>query len=146
MDDLIERYPREENPVDTPSRRSRKSNPFSRKSVENKSGWVHERLQAARRQYLQNGSRNFQRHIEALERKQHRSYRTAAQADFPRGEVPPCMLPPKTRKMLATLAAKAEGEVKDKATKSSRRTSLEKLSHRLLGMACSTPKTFKGLW
>ncbi|KAI5897936.1 uncharacterized protein SCHCODRAFT_02684211 [Schizophyllum commune H4-8] len=147
MDEIIKRnYTTADTPV-SQSLPPRKDNPLLAPPAENRRLRFQERREAARRGYCQAERREYQRQAELLERQQRRSRRCGTWDDLPHAEIPPCMLPERTRKMLATMAAETRKVALEKKTSSerlSRRCHLTEVGPRLLSAACSAPRIVRG--
>ncbi|KAL1752046.1 hypothetical protein FB107DRAFT_293454 [Schizophyllum commune] len=147
MDEIIKRnYSTAETPV-SQSLPPRKDNPLLAPPVENRRRRFQERREAARRGYCQAERREYQRQAELLERQKRRSRRCGTWDDVPHAEIPPCMLPERTRKMLATMVAETRRGTSQKKTsreRLSRRCHLTEVGPRLLSAACSAPRIVRG--
>ncbi|KAL1722254.1 hypothetical protein EV715DRAFT_193755 [Schizophyllum commune] len=147
MDEIIKRnYSTAETPV-SQSLPPRKDNPLLAPPVGNRRLRFQERREAARRGFCQAERREYQRQAELLERQKRRSRRCGTWDDVPHAEIPPCMLPERTRKMLATMAAETRRGTSEKKTSTerlSRCCHLTEVGPRLLSAACSAPRIVRG--
>ncbi|KAI4529032.1 hypothetical protein K525DRAFT_182843 [Schizophyllum commune Loenen D] len=147
MDEIIKRnYSTADTPI-SQSLPPRKDNPLLAPPVENRRLRFQQRREAARRGFCQAERREYQRQAELLERQQRRSRRCGTWDDVPHAEIPPCMLPERTRKMLAAMTAETRRGTLEKKTSTgrlSRHCHLTEVGPRLLSAACSAPRIVRG--
>ena len=132
MDELVQRYPHSPDAILADKKRKRTTfKTAAQREAEAK--------QARYRQFKAEGKELHRRSVAFVASKPERKQ---SQADHERVDVPPCMIPEKTRRTLAEM--KETSATRTKSSESSRRCDLTKMGSRLLAAACSAPRSLVG--
>ncbi|KAL1703736.1 hypothetical protein EV121DRAFT_207235 [Schizophyllum commune] len=138
MDELVQRYPHSPDAILADKKRKRMTiKTAAQREAEAKQACYRAQLKAERKELHRRSVALAAQKIE-LPSKQLRT----SQADHERVEVPPCMVPEKTRRTLAEM--KKTSATKTEKTALSRRCDLTKMGSRLLAAACSAPRSLVG--
>ncbi|KAL1722263.1 hypothetical protein EV715DRAFT_193348 [Schizophyllum commune] len=138
LDELVQRYPHSPDAILADKKRKRTTFKTAiQLEAEAKQARYRARSEAKRKEVHR---RSVALAASKLERPS-KQLRTS-QADHERIEVPPCMIPEKTRRTLAEM--KKTSTTKTKSSESSRRCGLTKVGSRLLAAACSAPRSLVG--
>ncbi|KAL1737511.1 hypothetical protein EV714DRAFT_278959 [Schizophyllum commune] len=138
MDELVQRYPHSPDAILADKKRKRMTfKTAAQREAEAKQARYRAQLKAERKELHRRSVALAKQKLE-LPSVQSRTL----QADHERVEVPPCMIPEKTRRTLAEM--KKTSTTKTKSSESSRRCDLTKMGSRLLAAACSAPRSLVG--
>ncbi|KAI4529023.1 hypothetical protein K525DRAFT_182826 [Schizophyllum commune Loenen D] len=138
MDELVQRYPHSPDAILAEKKRKRTSiKTAAQREAEAKQARYRAQSEAKRKELHR---RSVALAVQKPERPS--SPLRTTQADHKRIEVPPCMIPEKTRQTLAEM--KKTSAMKTKSSESSRRCDLTKMGSRLLAAACSAPRSLVG--
>ncbi|KAL1718132.1 hypothetical protein EV715DRAFT_273750 [Schizophyllum commune] len=135
MDELAKRYPHSPDAILADRKRKRAIKTAAQREAE-------ARYWAARSAQSRAERKELRRQLIALAARKPERPSRRLRADFERIEVPPCMVPQKTRRTLVEMKL-ASGTKMDKS-ESSRRCNLTKVGSRLLAAACSAPRSWVG--
>ncbi|KAL1752055.1 hypothetical protein FB107DRAFT_293462 [Schizophyllum commune] len=138
MDELVQRYPHSPDAILADKKRKRTTFKTAiQLEAEAKQAHYRAQLKAERKEL-------HRRSVALTASKPERpsSPLRTSQVDCERVEVPPCMIPAKTRRTLAEM--KKTSVTKTKSGESSRRCDLTKMGSRLLAAACSAPRSLVG--
>ena len=135
MDELVQRYPHSPDAILADKKRKRLS-------IKTAIQLEAEAKQARYRAQSEAKRKELHRRSAALAVQKPERPSEQSQADRERVEVPPCMIPEKTRRTLAEM--KKTSTTKTKSSESSRRCDLTKMGSRLLAAACSAPRSLVG--
>ncbi|KAI5897927.1 uncharacterized protein SCHCODRAFT_02528830 [Schizophyllum commune H4-8] len=139
MDELVQRYPHSPDAILADKKRKRTTiKTAAQREAEAKQARYCAQLKAERKELHRRSIALAARKPELPSKK----LRTP-QADRERVEVPPCMVPEKTRRTLAEMK-KTSATKMTKTTEASRRCNLTKVGSRLLAAACSAPRSLVG--
>ncbi|KAL1707913.1 hypothetical protein EV121DRAFT_277698 [Schizophyllum commune] len=135
MDELVNRHPHSPDAILADKKRKRAIKTAAQREAE-------ARHWAARSAQSRAERKELRRQLVALAARKPERPSRRLRTDFERVEVPPCMVPQKTRRTLAEM--KLASEMKIEKSESSRRCNLTKVGSRLLAAACSAPRSLVG--
>ncbi|KAL1677099.1 hypothetical protein EV122DRAFT_214986 [Schizophyllum commune] len=135
MDELVKRYPHSPNAILADRKRKRAIKTAAQREAE-------ARHWAARSAQSRAERKELRRQLVALAARKPERPSRRLRTHFERIEVPPCMVPEKTRRTLAEMMLASA--TKTYKSESSRRCNLSKVGSRLLAAACSAPRSLVG--
>ncbi|KAL1733660.1 hypothetical protein EV714DRAFT_281719 [Schizophyllum commune] len=135
MDELVKRYPHSPDTILVDKKRKRAIKTAAQREAE-------ARYWAARSAQSKAERKELRRQLAALAARKPERPRRRLRTHFERIEVPPCMVPQKTRRTMVEM--KQISATKIEKSESSRRCSLSKVGSRLLAAACSAPRSLVG--
>ncbi|KAL1692752.1 hypothetical protein GGG16DRAFT_50750 [Schizophyllum commune] len=135
MDELVRRYPHSPEGILADRKRKRAIKAAAPREAE-------ARYWAARSAQSRAERKELRRQLVALAARKPERPSRRLRADFERVEVPPCMVPEKTRRTLAEM--KQTSAMKTDKRESSRRCHLTQVGSRLLAAACFAPRSLVG--
>ncbi|KAL1759773.1 hypothetical protein FB107DRAFT_270798 [Schizophyllum commune] len=135
MDELVKRYPHSPDVILADRKRKRAIKAAAQREAE-------ARYWAARSAQSRAERKELRRQLVALAARKPERPSRRLRTHFERIEVPPCMVPQKTRQTLAEMNRTSGTKIEK--SESSRRCNLTKVGSRLLAAACSAPRSLVG--